>query len=54
MEKIIFYIDGFNLYFGLKTKGWKSFYWLNLEKLAQNLLLNNQSLIKVKYFTSRI
>jgi uncharacterized LabA/DUF88 family protein len=54
MEKIIFYIDGFNLYFGLKTKGWKSYYWLNLEKLAKNLLKQDQLLKKVKYFTSRI
>ncbi len=32
-ERIITYIDGFNLYFGLREKGWRCFDWLNL-KLA--------------------
>lgn len=54
MERIIVYIDGFNLYFGLKQKGWKKFYWLNVSKLAQSLLKPDQDLNKVKYFTSRV
>jgi len=54
MQKVIFYIDGFNLYFGLKDKGWKRYYWLNLVSLAKSLLKPLQSLQKVKYFTSRI
>ena len=54
MERVIIYIDGFNLYFGLKSKGWQRYYWLNLQKLSQNLLTENQKLIKTKYFTSRI
>jgi uncharacterized LabA/DUF88 family protein len=54
MQKVITYIDGFNLYFGLKEKGWKRFYWLNLVALAKNLLKPGQTLLKVKYFTSRI
>jgi len=54
MDKVIVYIDGFNLYFGLKDKGWKRYYWLNLQKLEQNILKSNQRLISVKYFTSRI
>ena len=54
MERVIAYIDGFNLYFGLKDKGWKRYYWLDLQKLCKNLLKPNQSLITTKYFTSRI
>ncbi|HNR69591.1 MAG TPA: NYN domain-containing protein [bacterium] len=54
MNRVIVYIDGFNLYFGLKSKNWKRFYWLNLQKLAQNLLSADQVLIRTKYFTSRI
>lgn len=54
MQKVIVYIDGFNLYFGLKEKGWKRYYWLNLVKLSNNLLKPGQKLQKVKYFTSRI
>jgi len=54
MEKVIVYIDGFNFYFGLKEKGWKRYYWLNLQKLAENLLKPFQELVTTKYFTSRI
>lgn len=54
MENIITYIDGFNLYFGLKSKKWKRYYWLNLQKLSGSLLKPNQTLIKTKYFTARI
>jgi uncharacterized LabA/DUF88 family protein len=54
MERIIAYIDGFNLYFGLKSSGWQRYYWLNLQKLAQNLLKPHQQLILTKYFTAHI
>ena len=54
MERVIVYIDGFNLYFGLKAKGWKRYYWLNLQKLSENLLKPNQKLVVTKYFTARI
>ncbi len=54
LQRVIIYIDGFNLYFGLREKGWKKFYWLNLKKLAENLLNQAQDLIEVKYFTSRV
>lgn len=53
-EKVIAYIDGFNLYFGLKEKGWSCYYWLNVYVLCRNLLTPPQQLIIVKYFTSRI
>jgi len=54
MKRVIVYIDGFNLYYGLKSKGWKRYYWLNLQKLASHLLISDQKLVKTKYFTSRI
>lgn len=53
-ERVIAYIDGFNLYFGLKSAGWKRFYWLNLQAMAQNLLKPQQELVFTKYFTSRV
>ena len=43
MKQAIAYIDGFNLYFGLRSKGWKRFYWLNLQKVAQHLLKPDQT-----------
>ncbi len=52
MERVIAYIDGFNLYYGLRTKGWKWFYWLNLQALILQLLKPNQVLLRTKYFTS--
>jgi uncharacterized LabA/DUF88 family protein len=52
--RTIVYIDGFNLYFAMKEKGWRKYYWLNVYAFAQSLLLPNQQLIMVKYFTSRI
>lgn len=54
MQRVIVYIDGFNLYFGLKAKGWKRLYWLDLHRLSQNLLKPGQQLVAVKYFTARI
>ena len=33
LERLAFYIDGFNLYFGLKDKGWRKYYLLNLHEL---------------------
>ena len=52
MDNIIAYIDGYNLYFGLREKGWKRFYWLNLKRLAEQFLKPNQILIESKYFTT--
>ena len=54
MKRVIAYIDGFNLYYGLRSKHWKRFYWLNLQKVAQLLLKSDQKLITTKYFTSII
>ena len=53
-ERVIAYIDGFNLYFGLKSAGWKKFYWLDLQTMVQNLLKPHQDLVFTKYFTSRV
>ena len=53
-QRVVAYVDGFNLYFGLKSASWKRFYWLNLQLLAQNLLKAGQDLVFTKYFTSRV
>lgn len=54
MSRVTAYIDGFNLYFGLRAKGWRQYYWLNVQLLALNLLKPDQRLLFTKYFTSRI
>lgn len=52
-ERVVVYIDGFNLYFGM-TSAYPDVKWLNVELLAQNLLKPHQTLVAVKYFTSRV
>ena len=54
MERVITYVDGFNLYFGLRSRGWNRYYWLDIRLLAQNLMKPNQRLTLTKYFTARI
>jgi len=53
-ERVIVYVDGFNLYFGMKDAGFEYCKWLDLHLLASNLLKPNQELVEVKYFTSRV
>lgn len=54
MERVAVYVDGFNLYFGMKHAGWRKYYWLDLPALARNLLKPNQELVDTHYFTTRI
>jgi uncharacterized LabA/DUF88 family protein len=53
-ERVIVYIDGFNLYFGIREAGLDNCRWLNLEKMVSKLLQPNQILKEIKYFTSRV
>ncbi|HZQ10463.1 MAG TPA: NYN domain-containing protein [Anaerolineae bacterium] len=52
MQRVIAYVDGYNLYYGLHDKRWKRFYWLNIQAVATALLKPNQTLIETKYFTT--
>lgn len=52
MERVIAYIDGYNLYYGLRSKGWKRFYWLNIQTLARQFIKPKQTLVMTKYFTT--
>jgi uncharacterized LabA/DUF88 family protein len=54
MARVIAYIDGFNLYFGLKSSGWRRYFWLDVQALAGNLLKPDQALVHTKYFTARV
>jgi len=54
MQRVISYVDGFNLYFGLRDSGLRRHLWLDLLKLSENLLKSGQVLVQVKYFTSHI
>lgn len=48
------YVDGFNLYFGLKSKGWRHLYWYDVGRLAVQVVRPPSSLRAVHYFTARI
>lgn len=54
MEKVNFYYDGFNLYFGMRSKYGRRYLWLDLEKLSKLLLKPRQEINEIKYFTARI
>ena len=53
-NRVIAYIDGFNLYHGLRDARWHWAYWLDMTALARNLLKPGQTLAITKYFTARI
>lgn len=51
-KRVIAYVDGFNLFYScLKGSDCK---WLDLVKLCESYLKNNQELIAVKYFTALV
>ena len=54
MQRVVVYIDGFNLYYGLRARGWQRYYWLDLYRLSDNLLRPGQRLMAVRYFTARV
>lgn len=54
MERVIAYIDGYNLYHGIKAAKLKKFYWLNVSEMCRSLLTPNQQLNYTHYFTSRV
>ena len=54
MERVIGYIDGYNLYYGLRSKHWQRYYWLNLQRMMIRLLKPAQTLQRTKYFTARV
>jgi uncharacterized LabA/DUF88 family protein len=53
-ERVIAYVDGHNLYHGLKTKKWHRYLWLDLGRFSESLLLAHQGLITAKFFTARV
>ncbi|MCH8903559.1 MAG: NYN domain-containing protein [Bacteroidetes bacterium] len=54
VKKVIFYVDGLNVANGLKAKGWKKYYWLDVTGFCRKFLKEHEELIAVKYFTARV
>ncbi len=53
-QRVGCYVDGFNLYFGLRDSGYRRFMWLDVSKLARHIVLPSQVVAYTKYFTARI
>jgi uncharacterized LabA/DUF88 family protein len=56
-KRVTFYIDGFNFYYGLRRSrvadsSWGKCYWIDMVKLCESFLGENQVLTKVVYFTA--
>jgi uncharacterized LabA/DUF88 family protein len=54
MNRVITYVDGFNFYFGLRSKGWRRYYWIDLCALSRSFLRDGQVFERCHYFTARI
>ena len=54
MNRVVAYVDGFNLYFGLKEGYGRRYHWLDLQRLVADLLRPDQELREVQYFTARV
>lgn len=53
MKRVVAYIDGFNLYYGIRQEG-RRFLWLDVEGLVGRLLRKDQRLVSVQYFTANV
>lgn len=54
VRQVVAYIDGFNLYHGLKDKHGRKYLWLDLELLVNRLLLPDQVFNRARYFTASV
>lgn len=54
MHRVIVYVDGFNLYHGMRASYGRIYHWLDLEMLGGALLRPGQGLERIKYFTARV
>ena len=54
IERTITYIDGYNLYHGMRDARLQSSRWLDLAALAESLLKPQQRLELVRYFTTMV
>ena len=54
-KKVIVYVDGYNFYYGLRNGGpkWKRLYWLDIVKFFERMMLSDQELVEVNYYSAR-
>ncbi|MBS1261801.1 MAG: 6-hydroxy-3-succinoylpyridine 3-monooxygenase HspA [Calditrichaeota bacterium] len=51
-KKANFYVDGFNLYYGICSTGRKDLLWLDLVSLCLSLARNDEKINRIQYFTT--
>ncbi|MCX6359955.1 MAG: NYN domain-containing protein [Armatimonadetes bacterium] len=54
VERVAAYIDGFNLYFGMRSCGWRRYYWLDPTKLVSHIARAGSQIVRTVYCTARI
>ncbi len=54
MSRVFAYIDGFNLYYGLRERQWYQYYWLDPHALIETISPRGSTVEGVKYFTARV
>lgn len=54
MDRVKAYVDGFNLYYGMKDKHGRQYLWLDIEAFVRRLVKPSQNLVAVEYFTARV
>jgi len=54
MTRVVAYVDGFNLYWGMKAKTGRRYLWLDLAALSTSILRPGQRLEAVRYFTATV
>ena len=53
MDRVIFFIDGFNLYHSLDDNpNYHKYKWLNIRKFCECFITKKQEIVKIKYFTT--
>ena len=53
MARVIAYIDGFNLFHGLRAKYGRRYLWLDMETMIQRLRPNDE-IVTIRYFTALV
>lgn len=51
-QRVTFYIDGFNFYFGIRSKWRRKYYWIDMVKFCEQFLKPHQELQSVYYFSA--
>ena len=51
-EKVIFFIDGFNLYHSIANKRFNKYKWIDLSELAKNFITKKEHIEEIYYFTA--